>query len=186
MNRHNTGKEEKREERRRWWENHLPPGISVQRERKRLWIFWAVSLLYSLIFFLRLYLSVNRLYDTCYGQKRLISGAVMDRFTDVMGSSLILFLITIVCHLFLAGFYYLSFYQGSRSIYTMRRLPDRWELHRRCWTFPLISALTTWAIAMACLMIFLWIYGMVVPEGVPVPDPWEGIWQNISHWWNMQ
>ena len=37
--------------------------------------------------------------------------------------------------------YYRSFTQGAMSVYTMRRLPDRWELHRRCWTQPLLSAL---------------------------------------------
>lgn len=29
--------------------------------------------------------------------------------------------------------------QDSMSIYTMRRLSDPWELHRRCWLLPLLS-----------------------------------------------
>ena len=37
--------------------------------------------------------------------------------------------------------YYSSFTSGAMSIYTMRRLPDKWELHRRCWMQPLLSAL---------------------------------------------
>lgn len=35
--------------------------------------------------------------------------------------------------------YYTSFTTGSMAIYTMRRLPDKRELHRRCWTQPLLS-----------------------------------------------
>ena len=37
--------------------------------------------------------------------------------------------------------YYKSFTQGSMAIYTMRRLPDRWEYHRRCWMQPILSML---------------------------------------------
>ena len=37
--------------------------------------------------------------------------------------------------------YYRFHTQGSMSVYTMRRLPDRWEYHRRCWTQPVLSAL---------------------------------------------
>ena len=32
--------------------------------------------------------------------------------------------------------------QDAMSVYTMRRLPDRWEYHRRCWTQPVLSAIT--------------------------------------------
>ena len=36
--------------------------------------------------------------------------------------------------------YYHYHTQGSMAVYTMRRLPDRWEYHRRCWMQPLLSA----------------------------------------------
>ena len=35
--------------------------------------------------------------------------------------------------------YYNWHTQGAMSVYTMRRLPDRFELHRRCWTQPVLS-----------------------------------------------
>ena len=37
--------------------------------------------------------------------------------------------------------YYTCHTRDSMSIYTMRRLPDRLALHRRCWIQPLLSAL---------------------------------------------
>ena len=37
--------------------------------------------------------------------------------------------------------YYGYHTQGAMSVYTMRRLPDRWEFHRRCWAQPILSAL---------------------------------------------
>ena len=38
--------------------------------------------------------------------------------------------------------YYRFHTQGTMAVYTMRRLPDRWEYHRLCWTQPILSALT--------------------------------------------
>ena len=37
--------------------------------------------------------------------------------------------------------YYRFHTQDAMSVYTMRRLPDRWEYHRRCWTQPILSAM---------------------------------------------
>ena len=37
--------------------------------------------------------------------------------------------------------YYHYHTQGTMAVYTMRRLPDRWEYHRRCWTQPILSAI---------------------------------------------
>ena len=37
--------------------------------------------------------------------------------------------------------YYRFHTRGAMAVYTMRRLPDRWEYHRRCWTQPILSAL---------------------------------------------
>lgn len=31
--------------------------------------------------------------------------------------------------------------RDSMPIYLMRRLPDKWELHRRCWTVPVLACL---------------------------------------------
>ncbi len=36
--------------------------------------------------------------------------------------------------------YYASHTQGAMAVYTMRRLPDPTEYHRRCWTQPILSA----------------------------------------------
>lgn len=36
--------------------------------------------------------------------------------------------------------YYSYHSRDTMAIYTMRRLPDKWELHRRCWTQPLLSS----------------------------------------------
>lgn len=60
---------------------------------------------------------------------------------------------------------YRSHYMDSRSIYTMRRLPNRWELHRRCWTVPILAALAG-AVLMGLLAgLYYWMYLALTPDG---------------------
>ena len=66
-------------------------------------------------------------------------------------------------------FHYLYHYQGSRSIYLMRRLPDRWELLRRCIALPLCGALA--ALLTGLLITLLWagIYLLATPRELLSP-----------------
>lgn len=66
-------------------------------------------------------------------------GAVMEDFAQLLDWMLLGFAVTAVCMAALAVWHYASHFQGSRSIYTMRRLPQRWELARRCLTLPLLG-----------------------------------------------
>ena len=61
--------------------------------------------------------------------------------------------------------YYHFHTQGSMAVYTMRRLPDPREYHRRCWMQPLLSAvaeLLLFAILIG-LCWLLWYFGTPVP-----------------------
>ena len=55
--------------------------------------------------------------------------------------------------------------QDAMSIYTMRRLPDRWELHRRCWTAPVLACLKELALfaALTALCAVIWWFATPVP-----------------------
>ena len=55
-------------------------------------------------------------------------------------------------------FYMTAHYRGSRSIYLMRRLPDRWELWRRCLTLPLIGLAAALVIALGLSAVYFWVY----------------------------
>ena len=43
--------------------------------------------------------------------------------------------------IFLVILHYVSFYRRSKSVYVMKRLNNRWEMHRRCLLIPVICAL---------------------------------------------
>ena len=61
--------------------------------------------------------------------------------------------------------YYAHHTRESMSVYTMRRLPDPWEYHRRCWAQPILSTLfelLLFALLTGLCWLF-WYYGTPVP-----------------------
>lgn len=96
----------------------------------------------------------------------------MPFYHELSGGAFTLFLIFALS---MAGFiiyHYLSHYQGSKSIYLMRRLPDRWELHHRCLTLPLTGALIYLGCALFLLLVYFCIYLIVTPAQCLIPGQW--------------
>ena len=71
----------------------------------------------------------------------------------------------------MTDFFY--FFKGSKSIYTMRRLPNRWDLPRRTLVLPLVCAALTMLLALALLLLYYLIYHCSVPEGHINPGQWD-------------
>ncbi len=65
--------------------------------------------------------------------------------------------------------YYDYHTQGAMAVYTMRRLPDRWEYHRRCWTQPILSAAAELALY-AILILLCWLLWRFATPAVCLPD----------------
>ena len=61
--------------------------------------------------------------------------------------------------------YYRFHTQDAMSVYTMRRLPDRWEYHRRCWTQPILSAMAELLLyaLLTALCWLVWYFATPVP-----------------------
>jgi uncharacterized membrane protein YqhA len=86
------------------------------------------------------------------------------------------FLILALCMLALIVYHYAYHYQGSKSIYLMKRLPNRWEMHRRCITLPLLAALICLIAAIAFLLIYFGIYMVFTPKECLTLGQWQKIW----------
>ena len=100
----------------------------------------------------------------------------MPDFTEILDRSLWGFLVAIIAALALIGVHYACHYQDSKSIYTMRRLPNRWELHRRCLTLPLLAAAVYLILAFVILLIFYAVYMNLTPDVCLTPGQWQKIW----------
>lgn len=58
----------------------------------------------------------------------------------------------------------------------MRRLPNRWELARRCLTLPVLAALFCLGLSLGLCLLDLAIYWNVTPDRFLPSFPWEALW----------
>ena len=120
---------------------------------------------------------MDKLYHKNGSNRTLIPGAIMPDFTEILDRSLWGFLVAIIAALALIGVHYACHYQDSKSIYTMRRLPNRWELHRRCLTLPLYFAAVCAVLAALLLVLYFVLYMLATPAQCLTPDQWQKIWR---------
>lgn len=116
------------------------------------------------------------LYYITPSQRILRPDAVMPPFSSLLGISLYGCLAAALAMIPVAWVFWNSHTMGSKSIYTMRRLPNRWELHRRCFTVPALAA-----VGYLLLAVILWgvdfsIYWNCTPPSCLPASMWEALW----------
>ncbi len=157
-------------------ENMVPPGAELQQELKWIKTGLFISFLFSLIYFINLMNEYQSLFVTVGHKKLLIDGVIMKDFVDILGSSLIGFFIVALGMIAVLVYHFLYHYQGSKSIYLMKRLPDRWELWRRCLSLPVLTAGLSLCTFAVLLIAYFGIYMAVTPESCLLPNQWNKIW----------
>lgn len=165
---------------------YVPLGIDSKRALNRSAVFLGVSAVYSMGFAFSYLNARNSLYMVEHRVRVLIPGAMMPDFASILGGYLMGFAVTAIFMLGLAAYYYIYHYHGgSRSMYTMRRLPDRWDLWRRCLTIPLVTILASALAAFLVMLVYFGIYMLFTPDECISPDQWRKIWDSglIEYAW---
>ena len=85
-------------------------------------------------------------------------------FYEILGNAFFWFPILAVFLLAAVFVHYAHHRSGSKSIYLMRRLPSRWELHRRCIAGPALCAAIMLAVAIILFWIFYASYMLFTPK----------------------
>lgn len=169
------------------WDRHVPVGLDGRRERNWGLLGLFFSLFWSVLHFLAYYsLFLNDLLDR-EGQMRAAGfvNIYMPDFDELLVGNFGGFTMMALCMLPLALYHYLCHYRGSRSIYLMRRLPDRWELHRRCLALPALGLALSVLIPAVLVVIYFCIYQFGTPYrfleiskgdiySIQRPYPWQG------------
>ena len=115
-------------------------------------------------------------YHGVDGVRYLKPDASMPAFSALLGFSLYGSIIAVLAMIPLAWLFWHSHSMGSKSIYTMRRLPNRWELPRRCFPIPILAGLCYVALAAVLLLLDFSIYWLCTPRQLLPPSDWDAFW----------
>lgn len=154
----------------------VPLGIRWQSERSILASCLAVSTLISLSFPTRFSQQYESLFIITDTSRILRQGAQMEDFAVLMRGALLGFLATALLMVFLAAYHYRWHFQGSKSIYLMRRLPSKYELARRCLAVPVLGVLLAALSAFLLVCLYYAIYISITPQQCLVPGQWQAFW----------
>lgn len=149
-------------------EKLAPVGADVQRQLRWTGIALAASALWSLRALFRIVGKMKIL-------KAIIDQGVFDfvePYPQYLGSAFYGFALVSLVLAGLAVWNYASFRRGARTDYLMRRLPDRWEYHRRCLTVPLLGIVASALAALALWAVYRAVYWRLFREATSgVEDP---------------
>lgn len=135
-----------------------------------------VSTLLSLIFPGRFMDRYYDLYEITKTTRILRPGAQMESFASLMSGVLLGFLIMALTMIPLAVYHYRYHFQGSKSIYLMRRLPSKYDLVRRCLTVPVLGVLLAAVSAFLLICLYYLMYISITPESCLIPGQWQKFW----------
>ena len=131
-------------------------------------------------FVIRFFYYKDKLFEeNKLGERYLRADAVMADFDIVLGLS---FVWCVLGALVLAAYivyFYRSYHRGGKSIYTMRRLPNRWEIHKRSIPLPLTAAACIMVIRAVMILICFAAYMRWTPDQCLPNDQWIILWRKI-------
>ena len=152
----------------------LPLGIDKKPVIRWLWGGALLGLVFQIFFHNNYFYAKQALYDWKNPQQ-LLPGAVMAPFASLLGYSLYGCVIGMLFMIPLAVYFWSFHYQGSKGIYTMRRLPRRRELFLRCFTVPALGALLYALELLVLLLLNFAIYWLCTPEQCLPPFSWAAL-----------
>lgn len=155
-----------------WMARRLPPGVDAPKFETGLMVGLVASLLFHVQFILRYGSAHNDLYTYYQGNIKRLNGTMMPAFREILGTSLYGFFVAALAMIVVAIQLYATHFQGSKSIYTMRRLPERRELWRRVLTMPVLAAIGYLLLAFVLRCLDFTIYMLLTPDQCLYPYSW--------------
>lgn len=150
-------------------EKYMPPGGNV-REMKHLAIIYMLgeAALSIALFLIYTDNAIRKLYDPVTGE--LLRGVWMEDYRTFWEHGYYkMYWIWLLAFFGYVSDNYRYFLKPAKSIYTMARVRSPWELHIRCWTVPLLTALAMVSERVVLRTVLFILYVLVTPAGVPKP-----------------
>ncbi|MBQ8518057.1 MAG: hypothetical protein IJ455_00435 [Agathobacter sp.] len=151
-------------EKTKWLEKYAPPGIDVSTE-----IAWLIggnvlATLHSMMFLVHYVTARGELYERRVSGMVLIEGTVIRGFGELTAGVFLSMQVVCIIALLVSVYHYFYHYQGSKMMYLMKRLPDKWEVHKRCLALPIAGSCITFVWMMLLKMIYYAIYILCTPS----------------------
>ena len=161
-----------------------PPGMNVKAEKAITVICLILSALWGTLYFLTNYIMERDVLFTVRGGKLVPKqGAVISEFAMTVDPGMIFgFYVTM---LIIAGFTLFRlayFYQGSKSIYLMRRLPQKGETAKRVLALPALWIAGTALIMLLFTGLMAAVYLLATPKGCLPAQPFKDVWEVFACW----
>lgn len=151
---------------------HFPPGMDMETEKLFFGLGMCGAFFYSWTFVWRYLQARAELYLYSDGKYILVEQRVMADFSELLGNALIGFWLVAIGLVGFAVLHYLHFWQGSKSIYLMKRLPDKMELHKRALTLPILALLICVVTAFLLLVSYYGLYRVATPKQCIPVNQW--------------
>ena len=151
-------------EKSKWLEKYAPPGINVSTEVGWFVAGVVLATLHSLCFLVEYMQAKNELYMRKGDGLVLMEGAIIKDFATLTDGLFLTFQIVCIVTLLVTIYHYAYHYQGSKMMYFMKRLPDKWEVHRRCWALPVAGFCITVVWMTTLKIIYYAIYLLCTPS----------------------
>lgn len=160
----------------------IPVGISPKTEKLIIIVSFLLSIFRALVFYLNYQNSYNYLFEFRDGQRILNETKMMPDFCTITVGCFNGFVISLFIFVFMIIIHYGYHYKDSKSIYTMKRLPQKYELHIRCLSLPFISIILCITLFFILLLLFYHHYmTMTPPECLHPENQWKMFWVNMIY-----
>lgn len=143
---------------------YAPLGIDLSKEMTIFALAMIAAFIYSLIYIGRYLTNRNQLYEIVGTKKVLIDGAKMPSFDILFDGSLLGFVLVGIVMVGLVVYHYYYHRMDSKSIYLMKRLPNKWELHKRCLSLPIVGIVISIITMVLLWAVYFGIYMLFTPQ----------------------
>ena len=144
-------------------ERYAPLGISLSSEIFYYKLIMIISTLWSMQFIVRYLQELNELY---YRERHTIfrDDIQIVSFEHLMNGVFFLFGVAFIYAIIISVYHYFYHYQGSKMMYLMKRLPNKWELHKRCLVLPIVAVAFTIGYIWILRILYYAIYLICTPQ----------------------
>lgn len=142
---------------------YYPMGFEYKKELQWVMAFWGLELAGSLYFFIALSREVQSLYHYVNGERLLRQDRIAASFLELSDWYWAGWFPILAFLLAMPLYHYFYYYRDTKSIYVMRRLPQRGVTFKSCVRGPLLCAAAVLTSAFLLYLLYFGIYLLSIP-----------------------